>query len=144
MKKIVVFCIVFICLGLSDLSAQYDISLLHSATGKKWVQVQNPDNNQGAPADLDDSFIFYSNGKVVVDYGTIRSAADTKGFSGGNTTPQNNWTVNGIMIRWTVGTGETAKSYSAEIQVLTADKLVVTLQEPGSQETRTVVLVPNL
>jgi hypothetical protein len=139
MKKIVVFCVAFMCLGLSNLLAQYDLSLLHSPSGKKWVQFHHPDDNQSTQAERDVSFTFFSDGTVQVSNGTSPSPS----FSGENTSKRNAWTTSGPVLHWTATVNGEVKTYRAEIQVLTAGRMVLSLTEPGHDVSRSVLLTPQ-
>jgi hypothetical protein len=137
MKKIVVFCVVFMCVGINNLLAQYDLSLLHSPSGKKWIQFNHPDDNQSTQAERDVTFTFFSDGTVQVDNGT------TPSFSGENRPKRNAWTTSGPVLHWTAIVNGEVKTYRAEIQVLTAGRMVLSLTEPGHEVSRSVLLTPQ-
>lgn len=135
MKKIVVFCVVFMSVGFTNLFAQYDLSLLHSLSGKKWVQKVNPDESKANAKQLSASFTFFSDGTVTAEFGANPS------FNGGGTPSRQTWTYGSPVLHWTVIENGVVQNYRAEIQVLTADKLVVSLTEPGREDSRSVLFV---
>ena len=142
MRKVYIVIVVLLMGIVTEVSAQYNISKLHSASGKKWVQLVNPDDNQARPEDVDDSFTFFSNGTVTIDLGNLQAAyhapSSTKPPKDANT-----WRMNGPIIMWAVVVNNQVMNYQAEIQYLDDKKLVVTLLEPGKEVGRNVVFVVN-
>ncbi|MCU0429871.1 MAG: hypothetical protein MUF42_07840 [Cytophagaceae bacterium] len=119
----------------------FDFNLLHSESGKRWVPKVGPDENRGRKEDYDDSFIFYSNGKIEIDLGAEKSQISSGANNEDKPSGRSVWTVSERTMKWVIYVNGQERVYYAELIYLRADRMLLSLQEPGNELRRNITFV---